>query len=293
MIERARRGDRNMPATEFRIARLDGAVRRLRATAAFEDPAEHGPRWLVGSFHDVTDQRDAERQLAAHAAVTAAFAAWDTFESGTRRLLRGVASALGFEVGTLWVPQDDVLRPRVTWSAPAVDVPTFRRAALDSRLPVGADLPGLAWKLRRPVQRVAASGRDWAAHARAAAADGLLAAVAIPALSGDELVAVMELHSTHDATLGESLMTSLGRIGTSVGEFFDRVPGELEPIGLSPRELQVLQLAANGLTGPDIAARLVLSPATVKTHFEHAYQKLGVSDRAGAVARALRAGLIE
>jgi two-component system nitrate/nitrite response regulator NarL len=38
---------------------------------------------------------------------------------------------------------------------------------------------------------------------------------------------------------------------------------------------------------------LVLSPATVKTHFEHAYEKLEVSDRASAVAKALRLGLIE
>jgi two-component system nitrate/nitrite response regulator NarL len=63
--------------------------------------------------------------------------------------------------------------------------------------------------------------------------------------------------------------------------------------GLSNRELEVLGLAAEGNTGPQIAARLSLSPATVKTHFENVYQKLGVSGRAAAVARALRTGLIQ
>jgi DNA-binding CsgD family transcriptional regulator len=63
--------------------------------------------------------------------------------------------------------------------------------------------------------------------------------------------------------------------------------------GVTAREREILQLAADGLSGPTIAARLVLSPGTVKTHFAHIYEKLGVHDRAGAVARALRLGLID
>jgi two-component system nitrate/nitrite response regulator NarL len=54
----------------------------------------------------------------------------------------------------------------------------------------------------------------------------------------------------------------------------------------------VLNMAAEGNSGPAIASRLTLSPGTVKTHFENIYEKLGVSDRAAAVAHALRVGLI-
>jgi two-component system nitrate/nitrite response regulator NarL len=54
----------------------------------------------------------------------------------------------------------------------------------------------------------------------------------------------------------------------------------------------VLNLAAAGNTGPQIADALRLSPATVKTHFENIYEKLGVGDRAAAVAHALRIGLL-
>lgn len=61
---------------------------------------------------------------------------------------------------------------------------------------------------------------------------------------------------------------------------------------LTPRELEVLDLAAAGCNGPMIAARLVLSAATVRTHFEHIYEKLEVRDRAAAVAKAMRMGLI-
>jgi DNA-binding NarL/FixJ family response regulator len=62
---------------------------------------------------------------------------------------------------------------------------------------------------------------------------------------------------------------------------------------LTPRELELLQLAADGLSGPKIAEELVLSPATVRTHFANMYEKLDVGDRAGAVARGMRLGLIE
>lgn len=62
---------------------------------------------------------------------------------------------------------------------------------------------------------------------------------------------------------------------------------------LTPRELQVLQLAAEGSTGPEIAGQLFLSPLTVGTHFRNLYAKLGVSDRPAAVARAMRLGVLE
>jgi two-component system nitrate/nitrite response regulator NarL len=62
---------------------------------------------------------------------------------------------------------------------------------------------------------------------------------------------------------------------------------------LSPREHEVLALTANGLSAPEVAKQLVLSPATVRTHLQHLYDKLGVSDRAAAVAEAMRRGIIE
>jgi two-component system nitrate/nitrite response regulator NarL len=62
---------------------------------------------------------------------------------------------------------------------------------------------------------------------------------------------------------------------------------------LSPREQDVLQLIAAGGSAPEIARQLHLSPSTVKTHMQSLYEKLGVSDRAAAVAAAMRNGLLE
>jgi two-component system nitrate/nitrite response regulator NarL len=61
---------------------------------------------------------------------------------------------------------------------------------------------------------------------------------------------------------------------------------------LSPRELDIVRLAAEGRSTAEIAHELNLSPATIKSHVQHAFEKLGVSDRAAAVAKAMRAGLL-
>lgn len=62
---------------------------------------------------------------------------------------------------------------------------------------------------------------------------------------------------------------------------------------LSPREHEILERTANGLSAPDIARDLQISTATVKTHLRNIYEKLGVSERAAAVAEAMRRGLLE
>ena len=76
-----------------------------------------------------------------------------------------------------------------------------------------------------------------------------------------------------------------------VGEIRWRVAHE-RPL-LSPREQEILTFVAAGLSAPEIAKGLYLSHGTVKAHLQSLYQKLGVSDRAAAVAEAMRRGLLE
>jgi DNA-binding CsgD family transcriptional regulator len=60
----------------------------------------------------------------------------------------------------------------------------------------------------------------------------------------------------------------------------------IRQLGLSPREGEVLQLLVTGASSTEIAAALVVSPNTVSRHLHNLYQKLGVSSRTGAIARA-------
>ena len=80
-------------------------------------------------------------------------------------------------------------------------------------------------------------------------------------------------------------------VGALVSEPDAEVPGQAATV-LTPRELDVLKLVAQGLSNPDIARRLVLSEHTVHRHLANILRKLGLTSRAAAAAWGTRAGLI-
>ena len=67
----------------------------------------------------------------------------------------------------------------------------------------------------------------------------------------------------------------------------------MHPAELTPREREILLLTADGRSAPDIAGHLHVSSATVNMTLLSSFEKLGVYDRAGAVAVALESGLLE
>jgi two-component system nitrate/nitrite response regulator NarL len=72
-----------------------------------------------------------------------------------------------------------------------------------------------------------------------------------------------------------------------------RVRGTAHGPPLTSRERQILALIAQGLSGPEIGRRLFIAPSTVKTHSANLYGKLGVTERAAAVAEGMRRGLVD
>ena len=97
----------------------------------------------------------------------------------------------------------------------------------------------------------------------------------------EELFRAVEAAARGQAVLSPAVATRL------MGQM--RQPAS-EP--LSQRELEVLELIARGSTNREAAKQLFISEATVKTHLLHAYAKLGVNDRAAAVATAFSRGYL-
>ena len=91
------------------------------------------------------------------------------------------------------------------------------------------------------------------------------------------------------ATLGELARQALNEARDLAGSL---EPAPAAPHPFSPRELQVLSLAAEGLTNKEIAYRLGLSERTVQFHMNSIFNKTGTGSRTEAVALALRSGWI-
>ncbi len=117
--------------------------------------------------------------------------------------------------------------------------------------------------------------------------------MAVPVLVADEVSAVVGFAAREPAELTDQVMSALASLGSQIGTFLSRKrPSAAQP-ALTPREHEILQLAARGHAVAGIAERLNFQRSTIKTHLENSYRKLGVRDRTSAVAEMMRQGLID
>ncbi len=160
-------------------------------------------------------------------------------------------------------------------------------ALLDYRMP-GMDGAKVAAAVRRddlPTRVLLLSAHDESAivfHALAEGAAGFLP---------KESTRTEIVKGVLDCAKGRDVVSPALAAGLA-GEIRRRGEEAQTPV-LTPREREVLDFIAQGCSIPTIAAELYLAPSTVKTHVQRLYEKLGVGDRAAAVAAAMRRGLIE
>lgn len=107
-----------------------------------------------------------------------------------------------------------------------------------------------------------------------------------------ELLRAVRVTAEGGAIVAPSLMPQLLREVAHPSRSLAACAGLPAHDALSPRELEVLRLMAEGLTNQEIAERLILSPTTIKSHVQSIMDKLGASDRTQAAVRAVRSGLI-
>ncbi|MFI7587245.1 response regulator [Spongisporangium articulatum] len=128
---------------------------------------------------------------------------------------------------------------------------------------------------------------DYVYEALRAGASGFL----LKDARGDELIRAVQIVAAGDGLLAPTVTKRL------IEEFARRPSSTKAPAprlnSLTPRETEVLQLIAGGLSNAEIAAELVLGEQTVKTHVSRIFTKLDLRDRAQAVVLAYESGLVQ
>jgi two-component system response regulator DegU len=158
---------------------------------------------------------------------------------------------------------------------------------MDVRLPGMDGLEATkAIRTRLPATKVIMFTVD---ESRAAVMDAVRAGVSgylLKDVGADELINAARLVAGGKAVIHPALTRAF------LGEIEEQARAGTAP-PLSPRESEILQRVAYGSTTKEVARDLGISPHTVKTHLERIFEKLGATDRAQAVAIALRRGLVD
>lgn len=253
--ERARTTAGRVPADEWLLTDPDGQLRWVTMTMT---PAFEGSRAteMLGCVRDVSEGHDwlSEREIY--------LAAFKSLTEGTQpatgpaALITALVQALGWESGALWLSGD-------------TGAPVCR--AHWSRSGQGPPLP-----LPPPPQGPSRQGT-----------------LVVPVRAGTQMLGSLELERGSGRPLRPQVDEAVRAVAGLLGDFVVRHGARSGDSPLTARETEVLQLASHGGSSATIAERLVISPSTVKTHLEHIYAKLGMADRAGAVAEALRRRLID
>ncbi|RWA20362.1 chemotaxis protein CheY [Mycolicibacterium elephantis DSM 44368] len=160
------------------------------------------------------------------------------------------------------------------------------RVALLDRMPGmdGAEVAAAVLRDRLPTRVLLVSAHDESAIVYQALQNGAAGFLPKESTRAELVQAVLECAKGRDV-VAPSLAAGLA------GEIRRRADNE-GPV-LSPRERDVLRLIAAGSSIPAMAKELFLAPPTVKTHVQRLYEKLGVNDRAAAVAEAMRRKLLD
>ena len=111
-------------------------------------------------------------------------------------------------------------------------------------------------------------------------------------VTAERLFDAVRVIAAGDALLAPAITRRLIGEFALLGPKAETAPRAAAFAALTPRETQVLRLVAEGLSNPEIAARLVVTDETVKTHVSRVLSKLGLRDRTQAVVAAYESGLV-
>jgi PAS domain S-box-containing protein len=212
---------------EFQSLRKDGTV--FPMTFTMTEAPILGHRLFTVLLRDITEQKMAERRLAAQYAVAQVLAECTTIQEATPEILRAVCESLGWQVGILWQvdPESQVLRCVEVWRASSERFSRFVALTQGMEFSKGIGLPGRTWEKGKPVWIPDAVHDSNFPRAPMAAEEGLHAAFAFPIQLGPSIHGVMEFFSREIQEPDQALLHQLLAVGSQIGQFMQRKNTEM------------------------------------------------------------------
>jgi PAS domain S-box-containing protein len=180
----------------------------------------------VAAFQDITPRKNAERRLAAHAAVTSVLSEAKNVESARPEILRAIGENVGWDVGVFYDvdSNENVLRCIDVWNAPNLPTPDFESLTRKFVFPSGLGLPGRVLSDSEPMWIADIVEDRNFPRTPAALKNGLHAGFGFPIRYGGNIIAVIEFFSRYVQQRDGQLLKSLTALGYQIGQFIGQHP---------------------------------------------------------------------
>jgi len=184
---------------------------------------EHGTVGAYGIFRDLTEQKNAERQLRAQYAVIEALAHSSTIEDAASWVLRAVAESVNWQVGAMWLVDKTANRLRCVdfWCQPAIDAAAFEKETREGEFRKGVG-PGRTWEMNAPAWIVDVTKEPKFSRRETALSAGLHAAFSFPMLLDNDIVGVVEFFTLSVLEPDPAILKMFSALGQQLGEFIGR-----------------------------------------------------------------------
>src|SRR6266446_2075335 len=181
-------------------------------------------------FRDITEEKLAERRLAAQHAVTRALAESMTLGAATPKILQAICDSAGWEVGALWQVDrhENVLRCVDVWHRPDFAGQEFEDVTRRMAFSADTGLPGKVWAQREPIWIGDFAGHAEMPRREIAEKAGLHGAFAFPILFTREVTGVIEFLGKEMAKPDPALLSMISALGSQIGQFIERKRAEEE-----------------------------------------------------------------
>lgn len=212
--------EKNQPySIDHRIIRPDGSERIVHEQGEIECDGEGVAVRMVGTVQDVTERKRSEQAISLLQNITLAISAAEDLDSALAVTLEKVCEVTGWTMGEAWIPDKDGRRLVCSpaWYTASDSFDEYRKASRRFTFAPGEGIPGWVWKEKSPVWVGDIFSDDNFPRAAEARKAGISrgAGIAIPVLSHDDVIAVMDFF-LFDQTTEEKKMTAMVELVSAV-----------------------------------------------------------------------------